>query len=87
MMAQPPPRLCEAQRPVVPTLLPAWPGSVSVQPAASTTSPQPPLPSMPEQHSAGLAASPQQKKQEGLSAAIKLQGRGTQWALGLWPSL
>lgn len=72
MMAQPSPRLCEAYRPVVPTLLPAWPGSVSLQPLASTTSPQPPLASMPEQHSAALAVSLQQKQQEGLSAAIKL---------------
>lgn len=41
IMAQLPPRLCEAHRPVVPTLLPAWPGSVSLQPLASTTAPSP----------------------------------------------
>lgn len=66
------------QRPVVPTLLPAQPGSVPLQPPASTASPLPPLVSVPEQHSAGLAASPQQRLSGRLLSSGQVTGlRGT----------
>lgn len=61
MVAQPLPGSCQAQCPVVPTLLTAQPGSIPLQPPASRASPLPPLVSMTEQHSAGPVAFPQQR--------------------------
>lgn len=84
-VVQPPPGPCQASAPwSPPCCLPAQPGSVPLQPPASTASPLPPLVSMPEQHSAGLAASPQQSLSR--EATQQWSGHTAQGHSGAWAS-